>query len=93
MVLARDILGYAWIGKLMHKTRSQQCVPIAADGMLYLYCTNGDVLLVKPQSDKMNVVSKFKITKGTEQHWADPVIYNGVLYIRHGSSLMAYQIK
>ena len=91
--------GQTWVcldwktGKLMHKTRSQQCVPIAADGMLYLYCTNGDVLLVKPQSDKMNVVSKFKITKGTEQHWADPVIYNGVLYIRHGSSLMAYQIK
>ena len=29
----------------------------------------------------------------TEQHWAHPVIYQGVLYIRHGDTLMAFKVK
>jgi len=39
------------------------------------------------------VVSKFKIVNGTKEHFAHPVISNGVLYIRHGNALMAYEIK
>jgi hypothetical protein len=34
-----------------------------------------------------------KITLGTNQHWAHPVIYKGVLYLRHGDTLMAFNIK
>jgi len=30
---------------------------------------------------------------GNDQHWARPVIANGVLYIRHGDALMAYDIR
>jgi len=30
---------------------------------------------------------------GTGNHWAHPVINNGVLYFRHGDALMACQIK
>jgi len=40
-----------------------------------------------------SVKSKFKITLGTDQHWAHPVIDKGILYVRHGKSLMAYSIK
>jgi len=49
--------------------------------------------LVKASPEKFEIISKFMITKGTEQHWAHPVIYKGVLYVRHGDSLMAYKIK
>ncbi|MBO7552783.1 MAG: PQQ-binding-like beta-propeller repeat protein [Bacteroidaceae bacterium] len=80
-------------GKLMYKTRLRQCVPITADNMIYNYCDNGDVQLIAPDSSELKVVSSFKVTQGTEQHWAHPVIYKGVLYIRHGDSLMAYKIK
>ena len=66
---------------------------IAADGMLYCYTDKGEMALVKPTPEKFEVVSKFPITKGTDQHWAHPVIYNGALYVRHGDSLMAYKIK
>ena len=41
----------------------------------------------------MEVISKFKIDKGTKEHFSNPVIGNGVLYIRHGNALMAYEIK
>jgi len=67
---------------------------IAADGMLYCYDEKrGMVGLVKPSKDKFDVVSQFRIEKGEGPHWAHPVVYNGVLYIRHGSALMAYKIK
>jgi outer membrane protein assembly factor BamB len=66
---------------------------IYADGMLYIYCDRGNVALVRPNPEKFDVVSKFSITLGTNEHWAHPVINNGILYIRHGDALMAYKIK
>jgi glucose dehydrogenase len=66
---------------------------IYADGHLYCYNDNGNVNLVNISGSKMEVVSKFKVTKGSKEHFAHPVIANGVLYIRHGNALMAYQVK
>jgi outer membrane protein assembly factor BamB len=66
---------------------------IYADGMIYSYDDRGGMSLIKPNHDRFELVSKFEITLGTGEHWAHPVIYNGVLYIRHGDALMAYKIK
>ena len=66
---------------------------IAADGMLYCHDELGMVGLIKPDPGKFNVVSEFRITKGDGPHWAHPVIQDGILYIRHGTALMAYNIK
>lgn len=66
---------------------------ISADGKLYCYSDRGDFALVNPTPEKFDIISRFKIAYGTKQHWAHPVIKNGILYIRHGNSLMAYQIK
>ena len=66
---------------------------VAADGMLYVYTEKGDVNLVDPNADKMKIVSTFKVTKGTKEHFAHPVIHNGVLYIRYGEALLAYLIR
>lgn len=64
-----------------------------ADKHLYCYNDNGMVSLVNIQGKKMNLSGKFKIDKGTQQHFAHPVIDKGVLYIRHGNALMAYLVK
>ncbi|MDR2037302.1 MAG: PQQ-like beta-propeller repeat protein [Bacteroidales bacterium] len=66
---------------------------IANDGMLYCYTDRGDMILAKASPEKFDIVSRFQITMGTEQHWAHPVIYKGMMYIRHGNTLMAYAIK
>jgi len=66
---------------------------IAADGLLYCYGEKGEMALVKPNPQKFEIINKFPITLGTGEHWAHPVIYRGVLYIRHGDALMAYKIK
>ena len=69
------------------------CNVISADGMLYAYSNRGNVYLVKPNPNEAEIVSSFPITLGTAQHWAHLVIHNGVLYVRHGDALMAYNIK
>lgn len=67
---------------------------VAADGMLYCYDERrGSVALARPNPEKFDIVSEFRITKGVGPHWAHPVINDGVLYIRHGFALMAYKIK
>jgi hypothetical protein len=74
-------------------TDNSPCNVIFADGMLYCYTQTGKMNLVKPNPEKFELISSFEVTLGTEQHWAHPVIYDGVLYIRHGNALMAYKIK
>jgi outer membrane protein assembly factor BamB len=66
---------------------------IFADGMLYCYSSKGELALVEADPAGFKVVSKIKVTQGTEYHWAHLVIYNGILYLRHGNSLIAYKIK
>jgi outer membrane protein assembly factor BamB len=65
---------------------------IFADGMLYAYGENGSVGLVEPQASQFNLVSSFKVPFGANQHWAHLVIANKKLYVRHGTSLMVYDI-
>jgi outer membrane protein assembly factor BamB len=64
-----------------------------SDGMLYLYNEKGQLGLFKPNGPKMEMVNSFSVTKGTKAHYAHPVICNGILYLRHGKSLLAYDIK
>ena len=66
---------------------------IWADSKLYCYSEKGTLSLVEPGRDGMELISSFKITKGTGEHWAHPVVCNGRLYIRHGDVLMAFDIK
>jgi outer membrane protein assembly factor BamB len=66
---------------------------ISADGMLYCYSDKGEIALALPGADNMTKVSSFKVPYGADQHWAHPVVDNGKLYVRHGTSLMVYNIK
>jgi outer membrane protein assembly factor BamB len=66
---------------------------IAADNMLFFYADNGYINLIKGIGTKLEVAGKFKIMKGEKEHFAHPVIANGVLYVRHGNALMAYAIR
>jgi len=82
---------------------------IAADGMLYAYNEKGALALFEMNKDKFVKKGEFDITKGlmqrwkrpiefaiglgSRQHWAHPVICDGVLYVRHGTALIAYDVK
>ncbi len=82
-------------GALQWATRDiTQAVTVAADGMIYTYegPKRGIVSLVKPNPTALEIVSQFTVTEGTEEHWAHPTISNGRLYIRHGDTLLCYDI-
>jgi outer membrane protein assembly factor BamB len=67
---------------------------IYADGLLYLYEERrGNLALVQPNPEKLDIISSFRVDEGSGPHWAHPVIHKGVLYVRHGEVLMAYTIK
>ncbi|MDR0796520.1 MAG: PQQ-binding-like beta-propeller repeat protein [Tannerella sp.] len=81
-------------GETKYKVRDiAPCSVISADGMLYCYSEKGTMNLVRPNPEKFELISSFSVTFGSGTHWAHPVIHKGVLYLRHGDTLMAYQIK
>jgi len=80
-------------GKIVDSLKFDRGTINYADGMLYLYNERGNVGLFKPNGPKMELVSSFKVTRGTKAHFSHPVICNGIMYIRHGKSLLAYKIK
>ncbi len=66
---------------------------IFADGLLYCFEEKrGNMALVKPTPDDFEIISSFRITKGSGPYWAHPSIYNGKLLVRHGDVLMVYNI-
>jgi len=67
---------------------------ISADGMLYIMEEKtGNVGLVRPSAEKLVLVSKFQITKGSGPYWSHPVINKGRLFLRHGEYLAVYSVK
>ncbi len=65
---------------------------ISNNGLLYIYSEAGKVALVEPKSDNFNIISSFQVPFGAGPHWAHLVIFNKRLYVRHGNSLMVYDI-
>lgn len=82
-------------GKTMYETKWFNKGPIiSADGLLYCYEEkSGNLALVRPNPEKFDVVSSFKIKQGEGPHWAHPSIYDGKLLVRHGEYLAVYNLK
>jgi len=59
---------------------------------VYYYNQKGEIQLINPDKGKMDIVSFFRVPKGTKEHFSHPVIDRGNLYIRHGKALMVFRI-
>ncbi|MGE5395427.1 MAG: PQQ-binding-like beta-propeller repeat protein [Candidatus Saccharibacteria bacterium] len=66
---------------------------IAVNNKLIGYSEKGDLFMADADPSGFKVISKAKVTLGTEAHWAHPVVNNNILYVRHGDTLMAYKIS
>lgn len=81
-------------GKQMYESTSVgNGTVISADGLLFCYSQRGELALVPADPNAFKVSGITRISMGSGQHWAHPVIHEGHLYIRHGDVLMAYKIK
>lgn len=67
---------------------------IMADDMFYMFDERrGTMGLARINKEKLDVVSEFRITDGSGACFSHPTIFDGVLYVRRGPALIAYNIK
>jgi len=67
---------------------------ISAEGLLYIYEEKtGNIGLVKPSGEKLDVISSFQVKKGDGPYWSHPVIDKGRLFVRHGDYMAVYSLK
>ncbi len=79
---------------LSHYDKISYCTLLVADDMLYCYeDKSGKVFLFKINGNNIEPVSSFKVNLGTGPRIAHMAISEGILYIRHGNVLMAYDLK
>ncbi len=64
-----------------------------ADGLLFMQSEKGIFGLAEVNSKAYTELSRFEIKIGDYPLWTQPVLSNGVLYVRDQDNLMAYQIK
>ena len=90
-----DRSGIYYETKLLKEWPAEGPVMIwSAEGMIYCQDEKtGNVGLVKPDPLKFTLISSFKAPLWKGPYWAHPSISNGILYIRHGDVLMAYDIR
>ena len=64
-----------------------------AEGLFYFYGEEGDMLLIRPNPEKYDVISQFTLPEeGEGPTWAHPVVCGKRLYLRHGKFLYCYDI-
>ncbi len=68
-------------------------VVIAVNNKLIGYSEKGELFMADANPKEFTLISKTKVSLGSEQHWAHPVVNNGILYVRHGNALIAYKIS
>ncbi len=66
---------------------------IAANNQLIGYSEKGELFSAEVNPAEFKILIKTKVTLGSDQHWAHPVIDKGILYVRHGNTLIAYKIS
>ena len=67
---------------------------IMADDMFYMFDERRGMMgLARINPEKLDVVSEFRITDGSGAYFSHPTIFDGILYVRHGASVAAYNIK
>lgn len=66
---------------------------IYADGRLYCYTERGELALLEPTVKGFVTRGQTRVTLGSDEHWAHPVINKGILYVRRGNALLAYGIS
>jgi len=80
-------------GEIVDSIRFDKGVTIMAEDLLYLYNTRGQVGLFAIEEGRFESRGELKVTAGTGEHFSHPVISNGILYLRRGDALMAFDLR
>jgi hypothetical protein len=81
-------------GKKLHDNRDiGKGAQAYADGRMYWFDERGQIGIADISSRWSKVVSSLRLPRTREPLWAHPSIANGVLYMRLGETLTAFDIR
>ena len=67
---------------------------VYADSRLYCFDERGQVGLLNPTADSLEVTGRFQlITDRVRDAWAHPVVHDGRQYLRYHDSLWCYDVR
>ena len=66
---------------------------LGTEAGIVAYSDGGTIQLIKHEGDTCQMAGSFPVDFGKNQHWAQPVVVDGVLYVRHGEGLAAYDLR
>jgi outer membrane protein assembly factor BamB len=79
--------------EIVDSIRFDKGVTFMADDLLYMYNTRGQVGLFSMEEGLFEKRGELKVTAGTGEHFSHPIISDGILYVRRGNALMAYDLR
>ncbi len=82
-------------GKVRYRDKKLKKLSLTcADGMLYGLTQRGEMMLINPHPDRLDIVSRFQTPEDSrELAWAHPVVCGSRLYVRRGEYLYAFDVK
>ena len=83
-------------GEIVWKERAPargSAAVLYADGHLIFRYDRGLIVLIEASPDELKIKGRFEAPKGEGPGWAHPVIHRGKLYLRHGNSLLCYDLR
>jgi len=82
-------------GRLAFREKKMEKLSLTtAEGLIYGIGQNGKMYLIRPTTEKLDILSKFDLPPDTrELAWAHPVIAAGRLYLRRGEYLYVYDLR
>ena len=81
-------------GNVRYREKMEKLSLTAAEGLIYGLTQRGQVMLIKPNPDRLEVVSSLQVPPDSrELAWAHPVVCGGRLYVRRGQFLYAYDVR
>ena len=83
----------ALTGKIVDSLSFKAGSIVSAGEDMVIYSQTGSVGIVRFNRGKMTLTRSFKIIRGTNEHFAHPLIAGGRLYIRHGDALLVYDYQ
>jgi len=80
-------------GNILSQLRFGKGATIAAHDLLVTYNQRGQLGIIRLNQGKLSLIQELRVSKGTGEHFARPVLFKNMLLIRHGNALLVYNME
>ncbi len=80
-------------GEILSQLRFGKGATIAANDLLVTYNQRGQLGMLRLNHGKLSLLQELRISMGTGEHFARPVLFRNMLLIRHGNALLVYDME